>query len=312
MNDYERRVLQDFHRARAQPPSLAARMSKTLTGRVRRLLEVAQAAPDSALGVLLERMRALAREAIIVTLERSATASQYARVEHALRAYGSQASTAEEIKLLPLAIKDSVARKLAQENTLTVGLEGAAAGLTASFCELIPGLQAFTLPTILADMAASIYLLAQNAVRIGYSYGYTLDAPEELPHFVTAMAPYTTDAALLEAKWMAHVALRESGGRLAATVAGHASVRMLAADNPAFGRLLDRVAARLALRLGEREWGLLIPVAGAVIQGAVNAGFAKAGSAQAVQYFQRMHLVERYGEDYLAAQWRALSQEKVS
>lgn len=311
MNEYERCVLQTLLQAALQPPTLAERLTQSLTGRVRRMLEVAQAAPDSPLGALLARIQTVAREAIMHTLERSATAQQYARVETLLRSHGSQATTASEIRLLPLAIKDSVARRLAQENTVTVAAEGALAGLTASLCELIPGLQTLTIPTILADMATSIYLLAQNAVRIGYSYGYSLDVPEELPHFLAAMAPHTTDAALLEAKWMAHAALRDSSSRLAASLAHHTSIRLLSAENPAVGRLLDAVVARIALRLTEREWGLFIPVAGAVIQGAVNAGFARAGSAQAVQYFQRLHLVERYGEDYLSRYFQDTSSEKA-
>lgn len=307
MNDYERHVWQELLKTKAQPPSLATRLSQTLTGRVRRLLEVAQGAPDSPLGTLLTRIQSVAREVIIHTLERSATAHQYARVESTLRTFGSQATSASEIRLLPLQIKDAAARRLAQEGTVTVAAQGALAGLTASLCELIPGLQALTVATILADMAASIYLLAQNAVRIGYSYGYSVDEPEDLPHFLVAMAPHTRDAALIEAKLMAYTALRESGGKLAASVAGHASVRLLAAENPAVGRLLDAVVARLALRLSERQWGLLIPVAGAAVQGAVNAGFARAGSMEAVRYFQHLHLLDRYGEAYMTRQSPSMS-----
>jgi len=311
MNEYEQQVLQLWRQADRRPVTLATRVTGALTGRVRSPLHTAGQNPDRTLGQLLERMRDAARESIIRTLEHSSTASQMARVERILRQSGSHAQSAQDIRMLPLQIKDHVARQLARENTLTVAAEGALAGLAASLCELIPGLQALALPAILADMAASVWLLAQNAVRIGYSYGYSIDEPEDIAHFLIAMAPYTADAALLESKWVAHTALRQSGAQLAATFSGHGSIATLAAANPAIGSLIDRVAARLALRLGEREWGLLVPVAGAVIQGSVNAAFARAGSAQAMRYFQHVHLLERYGEEYLQRQWDPITHQQI-
>lgn len=309
MNAYEEHVIREWMRADARPPALSAKLVRRLTGRVRGLLRAAEGSPDGPVAKLMDRVRLVAREAITRTLEHSATASQLARVEARLERSGSHATSAAEIRMLPLQVKDAVARELAKENTVTVAAEGMVAGLTASLCECIPGLQALTIPTILADIAASLYLLAQNAVRIGYSYGYDIDHPDDLPHFLMAMAPHTADAALIEAKWTAHVALRTSGSHVVSTVAEHASMRTLATNSPAISGLLDQISTRLALRIGEREWGLLIPVAGALVQGSVNAAFARSGSAQAVRYFQELHMVERYGAEYTLRQRHLLAQD---
>lgn len=311
MNAYEEEVIRGWLYADRQPLSLSRRLTKGLTGRVRRILQSVEGSPESMAGTLLTRIRSVAREGIIQTLERSATASQYARVEQSLRQAGSSAATPQAIRMLPLQVKDTVAKELIRVNTRTVAIEGVLAGLCASLCECVPGLQSLTIPTILADIAASIYLLAQNAVRIGYSYGYSLDHVEDIPHFLTSMSPYTADAALCEGKWMAHAAVRQGGERIASAFAQQVALRTIVSDNPAFSSLLDSIATRLALRLGEREWGLLIPVAGAVLQGSVNAAFAKSGSAQSIRYFQELHLLDRYGEDYVQARREAMTKAKI-
>ena len=302
MTEYEKLVIRTWLLQDAKPLPLAIRLTTGLTGRIKGVLRTAAWAKGPRATQFFERLRSAAREAIIRTLEQAATAQQLERVERELRTLGSQADTATAIRMLPLQVKDETARRLAKTQTVHVATEGAVAGLVTSVCELAPGLQGFVVPALIADMTATMYMMAQSAVQIGYSYGYSLHTPDDLPHFLVAMAPHTDEASLLDAKLTAHLALRESGILAARAVGEHLTVRMLSANNMAFSKLIDTVASRMALYLAEKELGFLLPIAGAVLQGSVNAAFAHASYLRAARYFQRLHFIDRYGEEYLETQ----------
>lgn len=298
MTEYELQVLRHWLAEDASPP-LAERVALAASGRIRRTLAALALVRRGKPVALLERLTAIAREAILRALEQADTPAQQKRVLDTVQELGSGAQTAEEVRMLPLRIKDEASRRLSVRHGRAVAAEGLAAGFTVSLCELIPGLQAFAIPAIAADLAATVYMMAQSAVQTGYSYGYTLDNPEDLPHLLAAMAPHAQDASLIEAKLAAHAALRETGVAVARSVADHAAVRALATANPAVHQLIDAVATRLAMRLAEKELGLALPIVGALTQGAVNTAFARYAHRKATRYFQRLHLVERYGEQYV-------------
>ncbi len=298
MNEYELQVLQRWI-AEDELPSLAERLASAASGRIRRTLAALAAVRRGKPVALLERLTAIAREGILRALEQADTPAQQQRVLDVIHSLGGGAQTPEEVRMLPLRTKDEASRKLALRQGKAVAAEGAAAGFTVSLCELLPGLQAFAIPAIAADLAAAVYLMAQGAIQTGYSYGYTLDNPEDLPHLLAAMAPHAQDASLLEAKFAAHTALRQTGATMARSMADHAAIRTLVSANPAVHELIDAVARRLAMRLAEKELGLALPLVGALVQGAVNTAFARYAHRKATRYFQRLHLVERYGEPYV-------------
>ena len=298
VNEYEVMVLRGWLADDASP-TLAERVALAASGRIRRTLAAVALARRGKPIALLDRLTAIAREAILRALEQADTPAQQRRVYDTIRQLGGGAQSAEEVRLLPLRLKDETSRKLAVRHGRAVATEGLAAGFTVSLCELIPGLQAFAIPAIAADLAATVYMMAQSAVQTGYSYGYTLDNPEDLPHLLTAMAPYAQDASLIEAKLAAHAALRQTGAAVVRSVADHAAIRALASANPAVHELIDAIATRLAMRLAEKELGLALPIIGALTQGAVNVAFAHYAHRKATRYFQRLHLVERYGEPYV-------------
>ncbi len=298
MNDYELAVLTQWVKQDEQMPPIAFRVAKGLSGNVGRLMGLLQWSAGSRQSRLVKRMKSITREAIIRTLEQAATASQFEKVEGVLKRMGSSAETASDIRMLPLQTKDEVCRTLARSQKVTVTAEGAIAGFATSLCEVIPGLQGLVLPCVIADLSATIYLMAQHAIQTGYSYGFNLYNPEDIPHFLFAMAPSTDDAGLVEAKLSAHLAMRESGLVLAKTMGEHLSVRMLS-NTPAMTKLIDLIAYRIVTVLAEKETSILIPFAGAVIQGAINAAFAEVSYVRSVRYFQRLHMIDRYGEEYL-------------
>ncbi len=308
MNAYEQTVLCDWLRDDAQPEKLPERLTRHFSGGVGRLVRGIERLNHKKTQALYARLQDAAKAMIIRILEQSASTKQLDRVEKTIRSLGGNAHSASEIRMLPLAIKDEAARRLAQTQTITVSAEGVTAGFLTSLFELVPGLQGLIVPTILADLYATIRLLAQSAVQIGYSYGYNLRNEEDLPHFLVAMAPTTTDAHLIEAKLTAHLAVRESATLAMRTALQNVTVSALMSGSPFLGSLVDALAARIALYFIEKEGSLLIPIAGAVLQGAINASFARMNYHDAKRYFQRQHFIERYGVDYLEAQLDSLRQ----
>lgn len=299
MNEYELRVMQKWIREEQQHSPLSIRLIKGLSGPISGMLHAVQKIHANHPLPFADRIQRVVQAVMIKTIEQAATASQFAKVEGILQDLGSSAHTASEIQMLPLQIKDEASRQLKRAQTFNVATEGAIAGMTTSLFEMIPGLQGLLLPAILADLTATVYLMAQNAVQVGYSYGYTLQNPEDLPHFLFAIAPTTADAMMVEAKLSAHLALRETGIALARSMSGHLSVRLLASANPALEKMIDLLSTRIMTALAEKEFSLLIPIAGAALQASVNMAFANDSHRQATRYFQHLHLSDRYGEAHI-------------
>ncbi len=306
VNAYEQSVLKEWMVAATAPQPFTVTLTRRLTGKARAVMNLAEHVAPVRGSALADRLRDTVRDMIVRTLEQAATARQYAKVEQTIRTLGGAATSASEIRLLPLEVKDETARLMARGQTVAVSIEGATAGFVTSLFEVIPGLQAWVIPTILADLYATLSLMAQNAVQIGYSYGYSLQNSEDLPHILVAMAPCEEDAQIVEAKVAAHLAMRSAGSVLARTAGEHLSLRLAAGASPAVAQLLDVLAARLALAFAEKEVAVLVPFLGAVVQGSVNAAFAKASYHGAKRYFQKLHMIDRYGDDYVLQQSRRM------
>lgn len=304
MNAYEQSVLKEWMAAEAAPKPFTVTLTKRLTGKARAVMSLAAHVAPVRGPAMADWLRETIRAMIVKTLEQAATARQYAKVEQTIRNLGGAATCASEVRLLPLEIKDETARRMAHGQTIAVSIEGAAAGFATSLFELIPGLQAWVIPTIAADLYATVSMMAQNAVQIGYSYGYSLQNPEDLSHILVAMAPSEEDAQIVEAKVAAHLAMRSAGAALTRAAGEQLSLRLAAGASPAVAQLLDVLAARIALAFAEKEMAVLIPFVGAVVQGSVNASFARASYHGARRYFQKLHMLDRYGDDYLQLQLR--------
>ncbi|PWI57941.1 EcsC family protein [Sulfoacidibacillus thermotolerans] len=295
MTPYEEQVLASWS-VTAEPP-FTVQFTQRLTQQTGRLLHFVSAVTKRMQPKLAERITDFARGAIYTALEQASTARQFERVEVILRDFGSHASTPTDIRMLPLDVKDATAERLFRTTRRTFTAQGAAAGLLTSALGLVPGLQGLIAPAIVADLYVTLRLMAQCTVETGYSYGYTLHTPEDLPHLLVAMAPITADTDLILAKMSAHLALREAGFTFVKSVGEHISLRTVALSFPAVGQLVDLIATRLAIGLLEQQGTLLLPIAGAAVQGSIHAAFAQASYLQASRYFQRQHLIERYGEE---------------
>jgi len=64
--------------------------------------------------------------------------------------------------------------------------------------------------------------------------------------------------------------------------------------------LIAFVADRLGVAVTEKELGLLIPMAGALLNSGINISFQHIGHRTAQDYFRRLLLEQRYGEELVS------------
>jgi hypothetical protein len=81
---------------------------------------------------------------------------------------------------------------------------------------------------------------------------------------------------------------------------------LLEREAPQMVRLIAYVADRLGVVVTEKELGLLVPIAGALLNSSINLSFQQLGHQTAQDYFRRLILEQRYGEELVAY---AISQE---
>ncbi len=287
MNAYERQVLRDWLHEDQRKLNLATCLTKQLSGRLSKVAKLAAGQETLAKG--MDKLRDVTRHALLQVLSQAATAKQMHQVEQVAHTFGSHVTTASDLRMLPLEVKDQISHTLTKKHTARLTTEGATAGFATSLFELVPGLQTLVLPTIIADLTATVFFMAQSAVQIGYSYGYSMETEEDITHFLFALSPYDLDDNIIEAKVALHMSIKKGTMLPIAQLANHEALRPL----------IDRIATRIATTFMEQRVSLLIPVAGALLQGTLNAAFAKSSYKSAKRYFQRQHFMERYGEDYL-------------
>jgi hypothetical protein len=73
--------------------------------------------------------------------------------------------------------------------------------------------------------------------------------------------------------------------------------QLLEREAPQMIRLITYVADRLGIVVTQKELGVLVPVAGAVLNSSINVAFQQVGHQTAKDYFRRLLLEERYGEE---------------
>ena len=73
--------------------------------------------------------------------------------------------------------------------------------------------------------------------------------------------------------------------------------QVLEREAPQMIRLITYVADRLGIVVTQKELGVLVPIAGAVLNSGINVAFQQIGHQTAKDYFRRLILEERYGEE---------------
>ncbi|HLQ77105.1 MAG TPA: EcsC family protein, partial [Terriglobia bacterium] len=164
---------------------------------------------------------------------------------------------------------------------------------------------------ILADVTTSMTLLSRHTCRIASTYGFSSKVPENLPHILAAMAPQTetSDEGYLAIKAAVVTSMRESSQFMSRTAGMMIDRQLLQREAPQMVRLISYVADRLGVVVTEKELGLLIPIAGAVLNSSINLSFQQVGHRTAQDYFRRLILEDRYGEELVSF---AIAQEVES
>jgi hypothetical protein len=208
----------------------------------------------------------------------------------------------EALRYLPMSQLDSVANSFRLRSSLLLGAEGLLLGSATTLVEGIPGATLIIPSLMLADVTTSMTLLSRHTCRIATTYGFSSKNPENLPHIIAAMAPptETSDEGYLAMKTAVVTSIRESSHFMSRTAGMVIDRHLLEREAPQMVRLIAFVADRLGVVVTEKELGLLIPIAGALVNSSINLSFQQIGHRTAQDYFRRLILEDRYGEDLVA------------
>ncbi|QGM30146.1 hypothetical protein GI482_07050 [Bacillus sp. N3536] len=151
---------------------------------------------------------------------------------------------------------------------------------------------------VTADLCSTLTLLIKHISQISTSFGYSSKEISNIRFTLEAMTP---------------IQCSENGGYLSNKVNLQKNLRFGAdfikknQDNifelvgkneaPKIIQLLHTLAQRLGISLTEKEFAMLIPVIGAIGNGMVNTFFLESAHQTAHNYFRKMTLEERYGEN---------------
>lgn len=225
--------------------------------------------------------------------------NQFHNEEQILQAYSEQGVKirfVDDVPYLPLEEMDRVADQFKRSNTIGAGVEGALLGAATSLAEgSVLGMVA--LPSLVAaDVALSTAFLSRQVCQVASSYGYYAKDTENLPHLLAAMAPghQSFEENFLVGKAMAIRTIHQSEQYLLKRAANSLSDDFFA-NAPHLLRLIQYVMKRMGMLLTEKEMTMMMPVAGAVLNGGVNIAFQHMAHEAAKDYFRLLVLERKYG-----------------
>jgi hypothetical protein len=213
-------------------------------------------------------------------------------------------SNIKDIKGICLEQIDEVAESFNTPAAVWLATEGALLAATTSLCEGIPYAQ-LIIPTLIAtDISTSITLLFMNVCQIATSYGFSSKVSTNYSHIIAAITPLTdsADEGFLPTKTMANIAVHETAQFLNKNAGKLINPQnmvddVLRKEAPQFFKLIMAVAERLGITITEKELGIIVPVAGILINGGINVAYQQVGHASAKDYFRLLFLSEKYGEE---------------
>ncbi|TDF92314.1 EcsC family protein [Paenibacillus piri] len=204
----------------------------------------------------------------------------------------------EQIRSLPLYQMDKVADSFDVSNALIVATEGAVMGAATTLLEAVPFAQLAIPSIVIADVAASMTIMSRHVCQIATSYGYSSVELTNVPHILSAMAPSSSssDEGFMVTKAAAINEIRESA-KFAARHVGDLTKQLTKETAfPQLIHLVRMISQRLGVVITEKELGMLIPIAGAVLNGGLNLAFQQMNHTNAKDYFRRLYLANKYGE----------------
>ena len=299
--EYERRVVHEIAIHQVQPNAIQ-RILDTIGKPVGRLFAFARDSQNPALRGISGRVQGWVQEGLIKTVQ---VANKYTGTEEITRrveAMDIHVADIESMRYLPMSKLDKIADSFKLSNRILLGLEGAVLGSATTLAEGVPGAQLLIPSLILADVTASVTLLSRQTCILASVYGFSPKTPENLPHVLGAMAPQsaTSDEGYLAIKTAIVGSIRETSRFVAGTAGVMIDRQLLEREAPQMIRLITTVAERLGVTVTQKELGILVPVAGAVLNGSINLAFQQVSHQTAKDYFRRLLLEDRYGDELIA------------
>src|SRR2546422_4287023 len=300
--DYEQQVIRELAVHRVQPNAVQ-RLLEGAGRPVTKLLNIGRQSNSRALRGLSDHVHGWIEEGLIKTFR---VANKLANTKDISRRYAARGirlgEDFESLRFMPLSQLDAVADSFSWGSTFLLGAEGALLGSATTLAEGIPGAQLVIPSLILTDVTSSMTLLSRHTCRIATAYGYSSKNPQNLPHLVAAMAPHSdsSDEGYLALKTAVVTSIRESGQFLARTTGIVLNLQLLERKGPQMIRLITYVADRLGVVITQKELGVLVPIAGAVLNSSINVAFQQVGHQTAKDYFRRVILEDRYGEELVS------------
>jgi len=305
--EYEQQVIREIAIHRIQPNSLQRLLDKV--GKpVGKLMKVARQSTNPAVRTVTDHIQGWVQEGLIKTVQAANRITRPREVLRRFRTRGVHAADIESLRYLPLSQLDEVADSFKLGSAMMLGAEGALLGGATTLAEGIPGAQLVIPSLILTDVTSSMTLLSRHTCRVASAYGFSSKASENLPHIIAAMAPHAdaTDEGYLTIKTAVVTSIRESSQFMARTAGMVIDRKMLEREAPQMIRLITYVGDRLGVVITQKELGILVPVAGALLNSSINVAFQQVGHQTAKDYFRRLLLEERYSEEVVSV---AIQQE---
>src|SRR5712691_229322 len=300
--DYEQQVIRELAVHRVQPNAVH-RLLEGAGRPMSKLLNIGRNSRSRALRGLADHVHGWIEEGLIKTFR---VANRLANTKDISRKYAARGihvgTDFKSLRFMPLSQLDAVVDSFRWGSSFLLGVEGALLGSATTMAEGIPGAQLVIPSLILTDVTTSMTLLSRHTCRIATAYGYSSKNPENLPHLVAAMAPQSdnSDEGYIALKTAVVTSIRESGQFMARTAGVVLDRQLLEREAPQMIRLITYVADRLGIVLTQKELGVLVPIAGAVLNSTINVAFQQVGHQTAKDYFRRLILEDRYSEELVS------------
>jgi hypothetical protein len=300
--EYEQQVVRELAVHRVQPNAVH-RLLEGVGKPVAKLMNLGRQSQNRTLRGLSDHVHGWIEEGLIKTFR---VANKLANTNDISKRYAARGiridNDFDALRFMPLSQLDAVADSFNWGSTFLLGAEGALLGSATTLAEGIPGAQLVIPSLILTDVTSSMTLLSRHTCRIATAYGYSSKNPENLPHLMAAMAPQTetSDEGYLALKTAVVTSIRETGQFMSRTAGVVLDRQLLEREAPQMIRLITYVADRLGIVITQKELGILVPIAGAVLNSSINIAFQRVGHQTAKDYFRRLLLEERYGEELVS------------
>jgi hypothetical protein len=297
--EYEQHVIRELAMHRVQPNAVQ-RVLETAGRPMAKLINFGRNSQNRAVRGLSAHIHGWIEEGLIKTFR---AANRLANTKEITKRYASRGIKVgddfESLRYMPLSQLDAVADSFRWGSSVLLGAEGALLGGATTLAEGIPGAQLVIPSLILTDVTSSMTLLSRHTCRLATAYGYSSKRMENLPHLMASMAPQTesSDEGYLALKTAVVTSIRESGQFMSRTASVVLDRQMLEREAPQMIRLIAYVADRLGIVITQKELGVLVPIAGAVLNSSINVAFQQVGHQTAKDYFRRVLLEDRYGEE---------------